>query len=427
MTATEVLPSSIDQFQRCAERGQKLADLRDMPENKRGDTYDADMRSTVRELSVENAIYDLALKAEERAFNEQVWEHTTKNPPRPEARGPQAAFAAGGEQFLSAGEQFVRALGSEQGDSLEVRNMVSDSDAIEVRNLLTTSTTGTPAAGLFAPVGSPQLYVPPRRRRLFARDLLNVVQTNLNSIPYIRELNAATNELGATAVAEASAKPEVTSEFERDDAPIRKLAAWLQVTEEELEDAPIIRGYIDGRLGYMLMVREEVQIIGVTPGGNSAPNIKGLLDYSGVQTATGEFYDMVAAAIGKIENVDGDADGVVANPLDYWAAVSDRHATFYDGGALLAGSGSSPFGTPQLTAWGLPVVRSRSLASGTSLVGSWGMGATLFERMGTTIKTTDSHASLFVSNTWIILAEERVGLAVHRADWFVKGTVTAPS
>ena len=425
MTTVE-FPTSAEQFERCAELGDKVRELRALPDSKRGDTYAADMRQAVTDLNAESALYDIALKRERDEIERAAWEHALANPPKPEARGPQAAFLDTDERdFLSPGEQFVRAMKADDG-RMEVRAM-SEADGVEVRNLLTSSTS-SPAAGLFAPVGSPQLYVPPRRRRLFVRDLLNVVGTNLGSVPYIREYNAATNETGATAVAEASAKPEVTMEFERDDAPIRKIAAWVQATEEILEDAPTVRGYIDGRLGYMLMLREEAQVIGVGAGGGNAPNIKGILDFtSSIQTASGELYDGVASSIGKIENVDGDADGVVVNPVDFWAAVSDRHSTFYDGAAFGIAAGNSPFSNPQPTAWGIPVVRSRSVASGTALVGSWGMGATLFERAGVTIRTTDSHASLFVSNTWIILGEERVGLAVHRPDFFVKLTVTAPS
>ena len=425
MTTVE-FPTSAEQFERCAELGDKVRELRALPDSKRGDTYAADLRGAVADLNAENALYDIALKRERDEIERAAWEHALANPPKPEARGPQAAFLDTDERdFLSPGEQFVRAMKADDG-RMEVRAM-SEADGVEVRNLLTSSTS-SPAAGLFAPVGSPQLYVPPRRRRLFVRDLLNVVGTNLGSVPYIREYNAATNETGAAAVAEASAKPEVTMEFERDDAPIRKIAAWVQATEEILEDAPTVRGYIDGRLGYMLMLREEAQVIGVGAGGGNAPNIKGILDFtSSIQTASGELYDGVASSIGKIENVDGDADGVVVNPVDFWAAVSDRHSTFYDGAAFGIAAGNSPFSNPQPTAWGIPVVRSRSVASGTALVGSWGMGATLFERAGVTIRTTDSHASLFVSNTWIILGEERVGLAVHRPDFFVKLTVSAPS
>lgn len=432
MTATEVkiempdgIRASAEVLDDTMERAVKFTELRDLPASKRSDTYDADLAKARRELSDFDVEYTISQKVETDIF-ERAMLSMPRPEPGPESRGPQAAFMATGEQERSAGDQFVRALGGDKGDKLEVRNMVSDTDGVEVRNLLTGTSLGTSGSNQFVPVGSPQLYVPPRQRRLFVRDLLSVVDTSLNSVPYIRELNAATNELGATAVSEASAKPEVTMEFERDDAPIRKIAAWLQVTEELLEDAPAVRGYIDTRLGYMILLREEAQVIGVGAAGGTAPNIKGILDFTGVQTASGLFYDGVASSIGKIENVDGDPDGVVVNPVDYWAAVADRHLTFYDGAAFGSG-GQSPFGTPQLTAWGLPVVRSRSVASGTAIVGCWGMGATLFQRRGTTIRTTDSHASLFVSNTWIILGEERVGLAVHRADFFVKLTVSAPT
>jgi HK97 family phage major capsid protein len=424
VTATEIrLPSSDEQFERCAELGDKLRELSNTPASKREDGWVADLRSTTAELSAADAVYDMALKRERAEMERMAWDHAIANPPKPESRGPGAAFApTGAEEVRSPGEMFV-----EDARAKEMGYRTGNQE-IEVRNLLT-SGTSSPAAGQFIPLGQPQLYVPPRRRRLFVRDLLNVQQTNLGSVPYIRELNAATNETGATAVAEASAKPEITMEFERDDAPIRKLAAWVQVTEEVLNDAPTLRGYIDGRLGYMLMVAEERSVIGDNSGfaaASATPNIKGILAFSGLASLTGEFYDAVADGIGDIEAVDGDPDGVVVHPSTYWAAVSDRHATFYDGGPFGAGGGA-PFSTPELTAWGLPVVRSRSLAAGKALVGSFAMGATLFENTGVTIRTTDSHASLFISNTWVILAEERVGLAVHRPDWFSYGSVTAPS
>jgi len=434
VTATEIkidLPegirSSAEVLEETMERAVKFRELRDMPASKRGDNYDADLAKARRDVSDHDLEYTLSQNIERDIFERAVLSMPAPET-GPESRGPLAAFApTGGDEYRSAGDQFVRAIGGDKSDTLEVRNMVSDTDGVEVRSLLTGTSLGTSGSHQWVPVGSPQLYTPPRQRRLFVRDLLSVVNTTLGSVPYIRELNAATNETGATAVQEASAKPEVTVEFERDDAPIRKLAAWLQVTEELLADAPAVRGYIDSRLGYMLMLREEIQVIGVgNAGGGISPNIKGILDYTGVQTNTGEFYDGVGTSIGKIENVEGDADGVVVNPVDFWAAVTDRHNTFYDGNAFASG-GAAPFNTPSFQAWGLPVVRSRSLASGTALVGSFGMGATLFQREGVTIRTTDSHASLFVSNTWIILAEERIGLAVHRPDFFVKLTVTAPS
>jgi HK97 family phage major capsid protein len=44
-------------------------------------------------------------------------------------------------------------------------------------------------------------------------------------------------------------------------APVVKIAAWIPVTEEILEDAPTLAGYINTRLAYMVDLREEAQIL----------------------------------------------------------------------------------------------------------------------------------------------------------------------
>jgi len=112
------------------------------------------------------------------------------------------------------------------------------------------------------------------------------------------------------------------------------------------------------------------------------------------------------------------------NAGDYWAMVATRRSTFFDGeGATGQGTGGVPFGTPSPQFWGLPVVRTRTLSSLTCIVGAFGLGATIFEKGGVRIKSTDSHASLFISNTEVVLAEKRTGLAVHRPDWFVNTTL----
>lgn len=437
MTATEIrLPenfrSSNEIAEECMERGERYREIKNTPETRRGDTWEADRRRSAQELLEANQELDGALRMERAAFESAMYHVAIEEAARQanltdeqrraeQIRGPQAAFVPVSTEVRSWGEQFTTDKGAAD------RSFRTGDYEVEIRNLLTGSNLGTSGSNLFAPVGSP-LYTPQtnQRRRLFVRDLVSVQQTGLQSVPYIRELSAATNETGATAVSEASAKPEVTMQFESADAPIRKIAAWIQATEEALEDAPTLRGYIDTRLEYMLRLREEVQVIGVgNAGGGIAPNIKGITDFSTIQTAsTQEFYDVIGTSIGKIENVDGDPDGVVVNPLDFWAAVTDRHAQVYDNPNF---TGSAPFGMPMPTVWGLPAVRSRSMAQGKCLVGSWQLGATLFEREGVTLRTTDSHASLFISNTWVILAEERVGLAVHRPDFFVLATITAPS
>ena len=199
-------------------------------------------------------------------------------------------------------------------------------------------------------------------------------------------------------------------------AVISKIAAWVPVTDEIIADAPTLQGYINTRLAYMVALREEREIL---KGGGSSPNMKGIRDFT-IQTqaaTTGDFPATIGNAIGKVENVDLTADFVAANPLDFWQAAVTRHSTLFDNGytpgapAVLAG----------LT-WGTTAVRTRSMEQGKALVGS-SMGATILDREETTIRVGNQHSTFFTENKVAVLAEERVGLAVHRPDAFVEATI----
>lgn len=279
-----------------------------------------------------------------------------------------------------------------------------------------------------------QTALPPvvRQRRLFIRDLMTVLPTTLSSIPYIRENHA--DEDGAAFTAEGGTKSEVAMDWSQDDAIVRKVTAWLPVTTEVIEDAPTLRGYIDTRLAYLAAVQEEEAIIA---GDGIAPNLKGILNFAGLQSqafvahpdaaSVPDLTVMGANAIAKIENVDGEADAVVMRPTDYWTGVAQRATLRVDGGE--GGVGGVPIQFSSAAAagvplWGLPVIRSRSCPAGKAVVGAWRMGATLFDRMQTTIRVGNQHSTYFVENKVAVLAESRLALAVHRPDYFVELDLT---
>lgn len=404
-------PTSAQLRDSILESASHLRELRSTEADKRSDTWERDVRHGIAEVT--------ALDAELKA----AYLSERKDEPK-DVRGPKAAFSSSRE-YKSPGQEFI--------ESQDYSNR-RDSKTSEVgftgglRTLLDSGLTD-PAAGQFIPVGSP---LPPmvRQRRLFVRDLISVVPTQLNSVPYIRELNPVTNELGATTVAEGAAKPEVVMQFERDDAPIRKIAAWIPVTSELVDDGPTLRGYIDARLGYMLAIREEQQVLSGT---GTSPQIKGIRTYSGVQTQAAVYLTGAVAtnpadvpatvgnAISKVENVDGDADAIVMTPADFWEGLTNRYATQFD--SVAAGAGSPVVTGNPRNLWGLPVVTTRAATTDEALVGAFRMGATLFDRQQTIIKSTDSHSDYFTLNKLVILAEERVGLAVNRADYFVKASL----
>jgi HK97 family phage major capsid protein len=328
----------------------------------------------------------------------------------PQGGGAGTLVLPGHDEARSPGTVFTTS------DAYTKRQGNRHTDEVEVRTLLDSATTG-PAAGIWRPAGTP---LPPMQRqaRLFVRDLITVQDTGLSSVPYIRELNPQTSEASATAVSEGAAKPEVEMNFVQADAPVRKLAAWIPVTEEIIADAPTLRGYIDSRLAYMLAFREEAQILA---GNGTAPALRGILNTTGIQAQafSTDVISTLGLALGKVENVDGEADGIAMNPLKFWTMLTTRSSSQFDQGY----GGGGPFGIQPTGVWGVPVVRTRQLTLNQAVVGSWRMGATLFQREGITIRTTDSHSDYFIYNKLVILAEERVGLAVFRPDFFVEATL----
>lgn len=396
-------PESAQIRETLAETATGLRELRTLEAGKRGDTWERDVRLAVASIN--------ALDAEHKAAQ------LLETPVMPvEVRGPQAAHTNQPEEFKTAGQRMV-----ESAQYRDRRGATTEGVPVEggLRTLLDSS---AGIGGLFASRGTP---LPPmiRQRRLFVRDLISVVPTGLNSVPYIRELNVVANELGATTVAEAAIKPEAVMEFVGKDAPIRKIAAWIPITSEIADDSTTLMGYINARLGYMLAIREEQQILS---GSGVSPQLEGIRIATGVQTQAAQYQlpagagrpadiaATVALAIAKVENVDGDPDAIVMTPSDFWEGITVRWANRLDV------SYSEPVisGDPR-NLWGYPVVTTRAATTDEAIVGSFKLGATLFDRQAATIATTDSHSDYFIYNKLVVLAEERVGLGINRPDFFV--------
>lgn len=405
-----------DLTQSCLAAVTKVGELRSKPADQRGDTYTADVRSALDELHANDAMHQAVTRILRDAAAEDERSRSAA-----EGRGPKAGTGAhntDGPDTRSLGQ---RVVDDENYTAFAERGAQGH---VEVRALLTTSSSDTQNAGLFMPRGTPFLEAGAiRRRRLFIRDVLSTGTTGLNSVPYIRETAAATNEGGATTVAEGAAKPEVTLQFTAADAPVRKIAGWLPVTTEIIADAPTLRSYIDARLEYMILLREEEQVL---TGTGTAPNLLGIRNAPGLQTVkatggtavntAGDNLTTIATGIRLIELVDGEADGLAINPTDFWAMLTRRASgdNHYD---------LDPFMSPErMQPWGVPPVRTRSLPAGTAIVGNWSMGATLLEREGVTVRVGDQHSDFFTNNKVAVLAEERVAFPIHRPDFFAELT-----
>jgi HK97 family phage major capsid protein len=96
-------------------------------------------------------------------------------------------------------------------------------------------------------------------------DYFSQEQTTSNSVRYSLE-GTATN--AATGVPELGVKPESNLALSEVDEKVKKLAHTLAVSDELMDDAPGLRGYINERMSLFIRLREEEQILRGSGGDN---------------------------------------------------------------------------------------------------------------------------------------------------------------
>ena len=190
----------------------------------------------------------------------------------------------------------------------------------------------------------------------------------------------------AAVVAEGAAKPEATFTMTPRTAALDTIAHWIQITRQALDDAPYIRSLIEGKLRRGLFAKAEADMAAAIAAAT-------------LPTATGtDLSTAIRVGIGTVQGAGYNPNAVVLNPADY-AALDVSSA------AVVNPASGAPF-------WGLTAVPAASVTAGTVYVGDFAAGATLFDRGVTNVFLSDSHASLFISNILVILAEARLKSAV---------------
>lgn len=236
-------------------------------------------------------------------------------------------------------------------------------------------------------------------------DVVPSGSTNQSAVVYMQEVTYTNN---VATVKEGAAKPEVALKVEEKTSTVRKIAGWIPVTDEQLEDEPQVRSYINNRL--TLMVRQHLNKQ-IAVGAGSEAELTGFLNTENVQTqakGSDPTPDAVYKAITKVA-VTGDAaaSAVVFHPND-WQEVRLLRT---EDGIYIWGSPSDA-GPERI--WGLPVIKERGMTEGTALVGDFQGYSELPIRRGISLSVSDSHEDYFVKNKQVILAEMRTAFVVYR-------------
>lgn len=106
---------------------------------------------------------------------------------------------------------------------------------------------------------------------LTLRDVLNTTPTTSDSIKFVRHISTTR---GAATVARGGPKPFMKIAFEPDTVSVETIAVLSKVTEQDVDDAPRLIGYINGEMTLDIRVEEERQIAW----GNGSNELLGLFD-----------------------------------------------------------------------------------------------------------------------------------------------------
>jgi len=264
--------------------------------------------------------------------------------------------------------------------------------------------------------------IQPLNQRLFLRDLLAAGRTTSSSIEFVRE-SGFTNNANVVSENPTNPKPESDITFELDQAPIATIAHWIKASKQVLSDVPMLQSYIDNRLRYGLMLKEELQLL---KGSGVGLNISGILTQAtaylnpGVDVQNETSIDRLRIAMLQVVLAELDPDGIVLSPVD-WTTIE-----------LLKNSQNNylftqPQGVATPTLWGQPVVATQAMDVGDFLVGSFKQGAQIWDREDISVTVSTEDRDNFVKNMVTILCEERVGLTVYRPEAFVKGEMVVVS
>ena len=348
------------------------------------------------------------------------------------------AFSAQTERRMSVGDAFVNSAefkslqGGKNGANMpSAFQMNASLTGYNVKDVYSALPSGTP--GSFGTIQRDPIVTPPMRTKR-VRDLFPARTTSAAVIEYFQHLgftSAGGGTNSASSVAERSggtfaAKPQSSFVFVGQQAPVRTLAHWEAAHRNVLADEPQLRSIIDNELMYGLRLQEDDQILN---GDGTGENLTGILATSGIQTynwSDGEnlpVLDTMADAIRRAATLSFlayyEPTGVILNPLDWEKIELTKDAN----GQYLVAVSVAMGGEPRV--WRIPVVESPAIAEGTALVGAFGTGAQLYDREQAYIRISEQHADFFVRNAIVILAEQRLALAVKRPESFVAVTFDA--
>jgi HK97 family phage major capsid protein len=207
------------------------------------------------------------------------------------------------------------------------------------------------------------------RRKPFMRELVNSAGITSKYAVWIEQQNP---EGGAGMVGEGVAKPQADFDLVEASMAVKKVAAWIKVSKEMVDDLAFMRGEINNELIEIVELELDAQILS---GDGTGDNLQGLLSYAQAFTPAAQFVagvpsanilDVLRIAMAQIAGNNFSANYILMNPEDVAAMELTKSST---------GEYTLPIFVPMADGvtrvMAVPVVANNGVAVGDYLVGDF--------------------------------------------------------
>lgn len=264
--------------------------------------------------------------------------------------------------------------------------------------------------------------------RIRIRDVIQTGTTTSNAIEYVRE-ESVTGEAASQVAGQV--KAELAVEYSLQSAPVRTIAGWMPIQNQQMDDWAQLRSLIDGRLRYKVQLQEERQIF---YGSGAGVNLEGILNVNGIQdiaangrysSSTHTLIDVVRMGITDVFVAGYTANAVAMDPRDWETILLEKGSDDrYVWAVVTTDNGSRLWGVRVVEALGLTSTEAGEVGRREVLVGDFAMGAQLVDRMDLTVQVGLVDDQL-IRNMRTILAEERIALPIYAPAAFAHFTTEA--
>ncbi len=321
------------------------------------------------------------------------------------------------EEMLKEDESIARVMRNKSGAFTMEGALLQK--AMERKTVVDSAAVGAQTTGVLQIERTPGITLE-AREQLTVRNVLSARPTSMQVIDFVK-VNAPMAI--ASPQTESSAKAENAVTFTASSEVVKTIATWIPASRQIYDDWGELANFINQSLPYYVNLEEELQLL---TGSGATVNLHGLITQAtsfntGLLSAAAGWnkIDIIGRAIQQITVAkELQPTFAVVHPTDWWGMRLQKD-----------GFGRYILGDPQQmvrpTLFGLDIVSTTNIASGTFLVGSGNAAASeIRDRMAMQVEISSEHSDYFTKNLVAVRAEKRLALIVKRAASYITGSFT---